>query len=259
MFNTKYISVIAVAALGTLPACGGGDASAPQPATAAAASSAAPAPADTTPGAAAAPAADPAAAPPAATANSGATNSKSQPDATQKATSGTITGQVDVTPAKLGKHVVVYLENAPSPNAKPVVATVDQRHMAFSPFVTVVPVGGKVIFRNDDPFPHNIFSPDHEHFDLGTMPHGGARVHVFKQAGAYTLLCNIHPGMLAYVDVVPSSFYTLADQDGKYELKNVPPGTWKIGAWGPKLAPTSQSVTMNGGDVTVNMSLHRGK
>lgn len=261
MFNTTHISLFAVLAFGALPACGGGDASSPAPATPAAVSAAAPAPGagETTlaPAADPAPAAAPTADALAATPASGATNGKTQPDA--KATSGSIVGQVDVTPAKLGKHVVVYLENAPAIGDKPTTATVDQRKMAFSPFLTVIPVGGKVIFRNDDPFPHNIFSPDGEKFDLGTMPHGGARVHVFKTAGTYTLLCNIHPGMLAYIDVVPSTHYVLASADGKYELKNVPPGTWKIAAWGPKLAAASQSVTMSGGQVTVNLSLHRGR
>ena len=92
-----------------------------------------------------------------------------------------------------------------------------------------------------------------------TMPQNSARIHVFKSPGTYSLLCNIHPNMLAYIEVVPSSYYAKADKDGKYAIKNVPAGSYKLGAWGPKLAPISQPVTVANGDVTVNLELHRGR
>jgi len=177
-----------------------------------------------------------------------------------KASGGNIMGTVTTTPAKSARWVVVYLKNGPpAPSDKPPTAAIDQRKMTFSPFVTAIPVGGKVIFRNDDPFPHNVFSPDNEKFDLGTMSQNSARVHVFKNPGAYSLLCNIHPNMLAYIEVVPSSYYAKTDKDGKYTIKNVPPGSYELDAWGPKLAPISQPVTVASGDVTANLELHRGR
>ncbi len=249
--------VLIALAFGALPACGA-DAAAPGPQSPASTPAAGQAAATQDPAAAGDPSTD---AKPAAddaqAASSGASNAK-ESDAAPKAGNGSIVGHVDVNPAKMGKDVVVYLTDAPPPEGKQVVVTVDQRKMAFSPFVTAVPVGSKIVFRNSDPFPHNIFSPDHERFDLGTIAQNGARVRVFKTPGPYTLLCNVHPGMLAYIDVVPTPYFTMADKDGKFEIKNVPPGKWTVEAWGPKLAPASQPVTVSGGQATVNLSLHRG-
>ena len=259
MFSSQRISLFAVVlAAGALSACRE-DAVMPGPVSPAAVPTVAP----TASPASASTATDPGASPTdkAPAPNSGgeiAAKTEPAADATTKAAGGNIIGQVTTTPAKANNHVVVFLEDAPEATDKQPSAVIDQRKMMFGPFITALPVGGKVIFRNNDPFPHNIFSPDNERFDLGTMSQGNARVRVFKTAGAYTLLCNIHPGMLAYIYVTPSSYYALTDKDGKFVMKNVPAGTHKLGAWGPKLGTISQPVTVTGGDLTVNLELHRG-
>lgn len=178
--------------------------------------------------------------------------------APEKAAAAAISGQVTVDPAKLGQHIVVYLQNAPLHADKLPTVAVDQHQMTFLPFLTVVPVGGKVMFHNADPFPHNVFSPTGERFNLGTMGQSSVRVHVFDKPGAYTLLCNVHPGMLGYIYVVPSSYYVVADKDGKFSIKDVPNGTYTLAAWGPKLAESSQTVTVAGSDIAANLELHRG-
>jgi hypothetical protein len=135
--------------------------------------------------------------------------------------------------------------------------TISNRMMTFIPYVSVVPVGGKGIFRNDDPFPHNVFSPDNERFTLGMIPQRAAAVRSFKTPGYYTLLCNLHPGMLGYLVVTPSSYYAKADAHGHYSIKNVPPGTYKITAWAPRQQPVTQPVTVKEGDIAVDFDIHR--
>lgn len=170
---------------------------------------------------------------------------------------GTISGQVTATPAKFGKHVVVWLDGGGLP-AKPKAVEIDQKSMKFFPYLTAIPAGGKVVFRNSDPFPHNVFSSDGDKFNLGMMPAKSARVHVFKKTGAYTLLCQIHPGMIAYVYVVPSKYYAVADSNGKYTIKNVPNGSYKLSAWAPKLAVSTTNVTVSGATATASLHLKRG-
>lgn len=273
-------TVAALLAMGALAACTDEAVNCPanNPSSGAGESAAASAPAPGETAAAAAPAATAAAAAPGATAapaaSAGASatpGTKTAAEAAAKpgakpaaaaaaapaATSGTISGTVTATPAKLGHHVVVYLANAPAAAPKKNVE-IDQRNMRFLPYLTVVPVGTKVIFRNSDPFPHNVFSPDGEKFNLGLMPSHAARIHVFKRVGNYTLLCNIHPGMIGYVKVVPSPYFAKANKDGQFAIKNVPNGTYQIRAWAPKLAESEQSVTVKGATVNVQMHLHRG-
>lgn len=194
----------------------------------------------------------------AATAPSTAITPSDKPAPAASATgTGSVSGQVTATPAKLGQHVVVYLQNAPLRTDLPA-TTIDQRQMTFSPFITIVPMGAKVMFHNSDPFPHNVFSPNGERFNLGTMGQSSVRYHVFTKPGPYTLLCNVHPGMLGYIYVVPSSYYGMADKDGKFTIKDVPNGTYTLAAWAPKLAESTQSVTVAGGEVVANLELHRG-
>jgi plastocyanin len=168
-----------------------------------------------------------------------------------------IFGSVTTTPKWAAGSAVVYLEDAPVlPTAK-MTATVTNHMMVYTPFVSVVPVGGKVIFRNDDPFPHNVFSPDNEKFNMGMLALGEARSHVFPTAGFYSLLCNVHPAMLGYLVVTPSSYYAKADVQGHFAIKGVPPGTYKVTAWAPRQQPITQSVTVKDANVTTSFELHR--
>jgi plastocyanin len=172
------------------------------------------------------------------------------------ASSFTITGALTMA-GKALPFGVVYLEDAPvAPNAK-MTARIDNSQMAFIPFVTVIPAGGKVTFQNSDPFPHNVFSPDAEKFNMGTISHNQVLVHSFPKAGEYSLLCNLHPGMLGYVVVAPSSYFAKTDAKGHYAIKSVPPGTYKVTAWSPRLPTETKPVDVKGGDATLDFELHR--
>ncbi len=173
------------------------------------------------------------------------------------AAKATLTGTITTTPAAAAANAVIDLEDAPiEPTAK-MSATVDNRQMTFAPFLTVIPVGGRVVFHNSDPFPHNVFSPDNEKFNLGTLAQGMSTAHVFKKAGTYTLLCNLHPGMLGYVFVSPSSYFARADAKGHYAMKDVPAGTYKVTAWAPRQQAVTQPLVVHAGEQTLDFQLHR--
>ncbi len=175
---------------------------------------------------------------------------------TPPATSFSVSGNLTMA-GKALPFAVVYLEDAPlDPNAK-MTARIDNRQMAFVPFVTVIPAGGKVTFQNSDPFPHNVFSPDADKFNMGTISHNQVLVHSFPKAGEYSLLCNLHPGMLGYIVVAPSSYFAKTDAKGHYAIKVVPPGTYKVTAWSPRLPTETKSVDVKGGDATLDFELHR--
>jgi hypothetical protein len=50
--------------------------------------------------------------------------------------------------------------------------------------------------------------------------------------------------MNAYVGVLDHPYYAVSGEDGKFELKGLPPGTYTIEAWHEKLGPMTQSVTI---------------
>jgi plastocyanin len=189
-------------------------------------------------------------------AEGGAETPGAAPVASPPATSFSVSGNLTMA-GKALPFAVVYLEDAPiDPNAK-MTARIDNRQMAFVPFVTVIPAGGKVTFHNSDPFPHNVFSPDADKFNMGTISHNQMLVHAFPKAGEYSLLCNLHPGMLGYIVVAPSSYFAKTDAKGHYAMKGVPPGAYKITAWSPRLPTETKSVDVKGGDATLDFELHR--
>lgn len=186
----------------------------------------------------------------------GATATAAVPAEAPAATSSAITGTV-TSASKPLPFAVVYLEDAPIDATAKMTAVINNRQMSFTPFVTVIPAGGKITFTNSDPFPHNVFSPDADKFNMGTINQNQGMVHVFPKPGAYSLLCNLHPGMLGYLVVAPSSYFGKADAKGHYTIKAVPPGTYKATAWAPRLATTTQPVVVKAGDATLDFELHR--
>ena len=75
--------------------------------------------------------------------------------------------------------------------------------------------------------------------------------------GGIALLCNVHPEMLGYLLVIPSTYFgKVGAVDGKYAIAEVPPGTYKATVWVPRVPPVTHSVTVGPtGTVTSDFSL----
>jgi len=100
---------------------------------------------------------------------------------------GAIKGKVVYKKKRWVRNTAVYLEHVKGDwKAEPV--RIDQKGSTFIPKYNPVIVGSKVTFVNSDPTEHNVYSPDHEKYDLGVKPKGGELTHVFKKEGGYTLL-----------------------------------------------------------------------
>jgi plastocyanin len=79
-----------------------------------------------------------------------------------------------------------------------------QQGIAFKPGTVRVKVGGQVLFRNEDPFGHNVYSPSKGGiFDIGLQAPDSETAVSFKEAGDYIIQCRIHPKMKATVTVTP--------------------------------------------------------
>ena len=95
---------------------------------------------------------------------------------------------------------------------------------------------------------HNVFSfRDGKRFDLGMYPVGTMRRVTFDQPGVSRLFCNIHPNMAAYVVVVDTPYFAVADKSGAFTIPGVPPGSYSFGAWRPGGSPVSGTFAHEGG------------
>jgi plastocyanin len=177
---------------------------------------------------------------------------------TALAADGTITGKVDVTPAKYLEETVVYLKGVKAPAKAPETKAMDQKSMTFVPHVLVVTQGDSVKFLNHDTVVHNVYSPDSEGYNLGSFKQNEDRSYTFKQEGAYTQLCSMHPEMLAYVFVAPSPYAAAVDKKASFTIAHVPPGTYQLAVWNSHLKAPDKPVTVAAGQtVTENITLKR--
>jgi len=158
---------------------------------------------------------------------------------------GTVSGKVSVTPAKYLEETVVYVSKVPGQFPHKTV-TMDQKGMKFIPHVLALTVGDTVKFLNSDAVGHNVFSPEGG-FNLGTFAAGQSRDHAFTKAGAQSILCSLHPEMLAYVWVGQNPYSAVVDKDGTFTIKDVPPGSYQVGVWNSHAKAPEQPVTVAAG------------
>jgi plastocyanin len=172
------------------------------------------------------------------------------PDAT-----GTIKGVVK-TPWVKRYEALVYVDRVEGktfPPAKQAVV-MSQKNLVFKPHILPVLIGTTVDFTNDDTVVHNVFAPpgSAKQFNLGTYGVGVSKKVTFDALGEVPLLCNVHAEMLGFVIVLQNPYYGLTDKAGNFELKGVPPGTYKLKVWHEKLQGSEQTVTVEAGkSVTV--------
>jgi plastocyanin len=123
---------------------------------------------------------------------------------------------------------------AAQPPAPPGTVVLDQRNLEFVPRVLAVPAGTRVRMPNSDRVFHNVFSFHHgKRFDLGLYPAGTDKVVTFEEPGLSRIFCNIHPTMAAYLLVVDSPFVAVTDEQGRFAIDGVPPGTHDYRLWRP--------------------------
>ena len=151
---------------------------------------------------------------------------------------------------------VVFLEDALKQPGVAMSAAINVDHKQFSPFISVITTGGTATFGNKDALTHHVFSPDVQKWDTGYLKQNETAARTFDSPGAVSLLCNIHPEMLGYLLVIPSTYFGKFGADGRYAIANVPPGTYKVTVWVPRTPTATQSVTVGpAGATTANFEL----
>ena len=148
---------------------------------------------------------------------------------------------------------VVYLETAPRgafETSEPGHAVMDQHNETFVPHVLAITTGTTVDFPNSDKFYHNVFSLSKvARFDLGRYAAGHSRPVRFDRAGIVRVFCEIHSHMNAFILVFSHPFFAMTDDEGRYRIENVPPGSYNVFAWNEGTYSEPKPVTVADGCV----------
>lgn len=161
------------------------------------------------------------------------------------------------------RRSVVYLDPAPraafdtreEPRAR-----IDQRHETFEPHVLAIVAGTTVDFPNNDQTYHNVFSLSKtKSFDLGRYAAGRSKSVQFDRPGIVRVFCEIHSHMSAFILVFAHRYFAVTDQQGRYRLDGVPPGSYTVVVWNETVPEQSSRVTLpdSGGEVELNFVLER--
>jgi|SRR5579863_8838785 len=115
----------------------------------------------------------------------------------------------------------------------------------FVPHVLAIPRGSTVSFPNQDVILHNVFSVSPGNaFDLGFYGTGGSKDKKFDTAGLVRVFCNVHHGMVAYILVLDTPYYTAAAADGTFTLSGLPKGPGELTVWHEQADPFKTTLTL---------------
>jgi plastocyanin len=141
----------------------------------------------------------------------------------------------------------------PTPT-QPVV--LDQHGCRYQPHVMGVMVNQPIKIKNSDGLLHNVHAlPEVNQAFNQAMPASVTEtVKSFtKPEPMFKIKCDVHPWMGAYVEVLTHPFFAVTTPDGKFEIPNLPAGTYEITAWHEKLGTkTGQATVAADGAQTVD-------
>jgi plastocyanin len=134
-----------------------------------------------------------------------------------------------------------------APRLVPRDVVVKQIDREFLPRVTLVGLGSKASFPNNDTVQHSVFSfSKTKSFEIPIYSGNSPTTVTFDRAGVVTLGCNIHDWMVGYIFVADAPIAELSKADGVASIGELPAGTYTLRIWHPlqKIAEYTQTVTV---------------
>lgn len=152
------------------------------------------------------------------------------------------------------ENVVIYVsEGLPDTvaDAPPDPVVLSQNGCSYSPHVVALQTGQKLRIVNSDKTSHNIHPMPSSNREWNKSQPPG--VPPFEESFAreeigIPVKCNVHPWMRAYIAVLHHPYFSVTNESGSFQIRNLPPGNYTITAWHEKLGTASQKITAVAGE-----------
>ena len=132
-------------------------------------------------------------------------------------------------------NTVVFLKDITRGKAMDIPAQrqfLDQKRCRYEPHVLLVPANTKLQMKSSDAVLHTVHMDGAATYNLPFPFPNQVVSREMPTTGLVNLKCNGgHTWMNAEMLVVPHPYYAVTDESGRFELTNVPPGTYEIVAW----------------------------
>jgi len=123
----------------------------------------------------------------------------------------------------------------------------DQKGCRYHPHVFGIMIGQPLEILNSDPTLHNIHATPkvNQEFNTGQPIQGMKTNHTFTTKEVMMpFKCDVHSWMNAYLGILDHPYFAVSGTDGKFEITNLPPGTYTIEAWHERAGTQTQMVTV---------------
>jgi hypothetical protein len=155
------------------------------------------------------------------------------------------------------KNVLVIVEDVKKGKAVPKAdITIDNNKCYFVPLVGVTYKGSDFIMKNSDPFLHNvnlgIMLQDKRStvYNLALPRKNQVIKKPARRTGLHHVKCDTHEWMRAYVYVSEHPYVAITDASGNFEIKDLPPGKYKVRIWHEGFKEVTKDVDVSAGKVS---------
>jgi hypothetical protein len=123
----------------------------------------------------------------------------------------------------------------------------DQQGCRYMPHVFGIRVGQPLEILNSDSTLHNVHAQPktNQEFNFPQQIAGMKNLKTFSAPEVMVpFKCDVHGWMNAYAGVVANPYFAVTSNGGKFELKDLPAGSYTIEAWHERLGTQTQQVTI---------------
>lgn len=126
-------------------------------------------------------------------------------------------------------------------------AVIDQVGCMYRPHIVAMQTHQNLKVITSDDTTHNIHPMPkiNREWNISQPPKADPIMQAFNRPEvSVPVKCNQHPWMKAYIHVVSSPFFAVTGDDGTFELKGLPPGSYEIEAIHEQYGAQTQKVTV---------------
>jgi plastocyanin len=143
--------------------------------------------------------------------------------------------------------VIVSLKgiSGKSTGASAAPVTLDQKGALYVPQIVAIQTGQKLIVKNSDPLVHNVHAKPAANPESNQVQMSGGPdlTYTFDKPEPFLKFqCDVHPWMFAWVSVFDHPYFAVSGADGKFTIKNVPPGKYTLEAAHRKLGTQTAEI-----------------
>jgi plastocyanin len=144
-------------------------------------------------------------------------------------------------------NVLVHVNGLPATPPPSDKVVLSQEDCMYRPRMLGIVDGQKLEIHNGDPVLHNVHTYENARtlFNVAQVPGTPDMEKTFTQNGVMLKFkCDIHQWMTGFIWVQNNSAFAVSDKDGKFEIKDVPVGTWDVEAWHERFGTKKGKVTV---------------